>query len=155
MRHNKLRLYVHLIWSTWNRWPLITAKIERALYREMEQEAVRLNCKVLAVGGVDDHVHLLLEMPPTAALSDVVKQIKGASSLFVNDTLQPAQHFKWQGAYAAFTVSPPGMWITSSATFNAKKSIMPPAPPKNRWSRNKSEINQGSPLKWRAGEPDG
>lgn len=105
MRHNKLRLYVHLIWSTWNRWPLITAEIERAVYREMEQEAVRLNCKVLAVGGVDDHVHLLLEMPPTAALSDVVKQIKGASSLFVNDTLQPAQHFKWQGAYAAFTVS--------------------------------------------------
>jgi putative transposase len=105
MRHNKLRLYVHLIWSTWNRWPLITPEIERALYREIEREAMRLQCKVLALGGVENHVHLLLEMPAVMTLADVVKQIKGASSLFVNDTLHPEGHFKWQGNYAAFTVS--------------------------------------------------
>ena len=105
MRHNKLALYIHLIWSTWDRAPLITPDIERALYRAMEQEANRMNCKVLAMGGVEDHVHLLLEVPPTVALSDVVKQIKGASSLFVNDVLRPDHGFKWQAARGAFSVS--------------------------------------------------
>ena len=105
MRHNKLALYIHLVWSTWDRAPLITPDIERALYREMEQEANRMNCKVLAMGGIEDHVHLLLEMPPTVAVSDVVKQIKGASSLFVNDHLRPDHNFKWQAAYGAFSVS--------------------------------------------------
>ncbi len=42
---------------------------------------------------------------PLYGLAEIIKQIKGASSLFVNDTLQPAVHFKWQGGYSALTVS--------------------------------------------------
>lgn len=105
MRHNKLSLFYHLVWSTWDRAPLITPDIEKILYREIEHEVLLMKCKVLAIGGIEDHVHLLLEMPPTISVSQSVKQIKGASSLFVNDTLRPTHKFKWQASYAAFSVS--------------------------------------------------
>jgi REP element-mobilizing transposase RayT len=105
MRHNKLALYVHCVWSTWDRQPLIVPEIERSLHREMENEAKRKKCTVLAINGVEDHVHLVLEIPPTCAIAEIIKQIKGASSLFVNETLRPPVHFKWQGGYSAFTIS--------------------------------------------------
>ena len=71
----------------------------------MENEANRKKCIVLAINGIEDHVHLVLEIPPTWATAEIIKQIKGASSLFVNETLHPPVHFKWQGGYSAFTIS--------------------------------------------------
>ena len=75
MRHNKLALYVHFVWSTWDRQPLITPEIERSLHREMENEANRKRCIVLAINGIEDHVHLVLEIPPTCAIAEIIKQI--------------------------------------------------------------------------------
>ena len=105
MRHNKLALYVHFVWSTWDREPLISAEIERNLFRAMQSEAENLGCRVIAIGGVEDHVHLLLSFPPTIEISRLVKQIKGVSSLFANKTLALDGSFKWQASYAAITVS--------------------------------------------------
>lgn len=105
MRHNKLEIYLHLVWTTWERQPLITSDIERRLYRQLEGEARNCGCVVLSMGGIEDHVHLLVEMPPTICISNLVKQLKGVFSLFVNEELQPPSHFKWRGSYAAFTVS--------------------------------------------------
>ena len=105
MRHNKLSLFVHLIWSTWDRVPLINESIERRLYRMIQQQSEMHGCKILAIGGVADHVHLLLEFPTTIDLSTLVKNIKGPSSLFANDELGFGGSFKWQASYAAFSVS--------------------------------------------------
>jgi REP element-mobilizing transposase RayT len=105
MRRNKLTLYLHLVWATWDRLPLITEDIERRLYRNIESEAQKQGCTVLALNGTEDHVHLLVSFPTTITIADLVKQVKGVSSHFVNETLQPATQFKWQGSYGAFTVS--------------------------------------------------
>jgi REP element-mobilizing transposase RayT len=105
MRRNKLRLYLHLVWATWDRLPLITPEIERRLYRCIESEAQQQGCKVLALNGVADHVHLVVSFPATIAIADLVKQVKGVSSHFVNEVLAPPVQFKWQGSYGAFTVS--------------------------------------------------
>ncbi len=105
MRRNKLALYLHLVWATWDRLPLITADIERRLHRYIESEAQKQGCTVLALNGTEDHVHLLVSFPTTITIADLVKQVKGVSSHFVNETLQPASQFKWQGSYGAFTVS--------------------------------------------------
>ncbi len=64
-----------------------------------------IGCKVLAVNGTRDHVHLLVSMPPSISVSDVVHRIKGASSRFVNDKIRPDYYFKWQVKYGAFSVS--------------------------------------------------
>jgi REP element-mobilizing transposase RayT len=60
----------------------------------------------MALGGVADHVHLLIDLPATLAISDLLKHVKGTSSHLVTQHLQPGQFFKWQGAYAAFSVDP-------------------------------------------------
>jgi len=105
MRRNKLALFVHLVWATWDRLPLITPDIERRLYRNIESEAQKQGCTVLALNGTEDHVHLLVMIPPTITIADLLKQVKGVSSHFVNEILQPPTQFKWQGSYGAFTVS--------------------------------------------------
>ena len=105
MRRNRISVFVHFVWATWDRLPLITPEMEERLYRNIAASAVSLGCKVLAVNGVTNHVHVLLSLPSTVTIAGVVKKMKGASSHFVNDQLQPATGFKWQGHYGAFSVS--------------------------------------------------
>ncbi len=105
MRRNKLALYLHLVWATWDREPLITPEIERRVYRCIAHEALQMGCKVLAINGMPDHVHLVVKIPSTITVANLMKQVKGVSSHFVNEVLQPETHFKWQGYYGAFTVS--------------------------------------------------
>jgi putative transposase len=85
---------------------LIPPDVERRLWRVIQSEAESLGGEVSAVGGVGDHVHLLLSIPATLALSSVVKQVKGVSSLFANNELGFEGSFKWQSGYGAFSVSP-------------------------------------------------
>ncbi len=105
MRHNKLALFLHLVWSTWDRLPMISPEIERRIHRNIESEAVKMGCTVLAINGMPEHVHLFVSIPTTIAIAELVKQVKGVSSHFVNETIQPGDSFKWQGSYGAFTVS--------------------------------------------------
>jgi putative transposase len=105
MRRNKLALFLHLVWATWDRLPLITPDIERRLYRNIESEARKQGCTVLALNGTEDHVHLLVIFPATITIADLLKHVKGVSSRFINETLRPPAQFKWQGSYGAFTVS--------------------------------------------------
>jgi len=105
VRHNQLDLYIHFVWATWDRLPLITPAIERRLYRAMQAEALTHGCTVRALNGVEDHVHLFVTLPTTVTVAQLVKQVKGVSSHFVNQTLCPATRFKWQGGYGAFSVS--------------------------------------------------
>jgi REP element-mobilizing transposase RayT len=59
----------------------------------------------LLIGGVEDHVHLLLGLPPALALSNAVKLIKGGSSKWIKETFPELSRFGWQDGYAAFTAS--------------------------------------------------
>lgn len=105
MRRNKLALYLHVVWATWDRLLLIKPEIERRLLRNVESEARKLGCKVLAINCMEDHVHILLAIPTTISIAELVKQMKGVSSHFANDELELDYQFKWQGSYGAFTVS--------------------------------------------------
>ena len=98
MRHNSLDLYLHFVWSTWDREPFIIPSIERAVHRNIGSQARGMQCTILAINGTQDHVHVLLQYPTTITIADLVKQMKGVSSHFVNETLCPPFHFKWQGS---------------------------------------------------------
>jgi len=104
MRDAKVAVFVHLVWGTWDRLPLLTGEIERAVYRSFEAKCVELRATLVAVGGVEDHVHLLVQLPATLAVADLVKHLKGASSHLIAQRVRPGAFFKWQGAYAAFSV---------------------------------------------------
>ena len=105
MADNYLRLYVHFVWATWDRLPLIESAWESALYHEIHNKAHKLDAKVLALGGIENHLHLLLRLTANHSMAGLMKQIKGGSAFFVNERGLTANHFKWQGGYAALTVS--------------------------------------------------
>ena len=105
MRTPYTQLYLHCVWATWDRLPLITPKIERALYTAILAKCRQLKCEPLVIGGMPDHVHLLLRLHTTISTADLLKEIKGASSHLITHKITPREFFKWQGAYGAFTVS--------------------------------------------------
>jgi REP element-mobilizing transposase RayT len=105
MRAPYTQLYLHLVWSTWDRLPLITSDVEQRLYAAIVSKAEFVKCAVIAIGGDVDHVHLLVRFPTTIAVAELVKLVKGSSSHLMNHEIAPDREFKWQGAYGAFTIS--------------------------------------------------
>ena len=72
MRAPYTQLYVHLIWSTWDRLPLISTKIENKLYSTIAAKCLELKCEPLAIGGTEDHVHVLIRLHPPTAVAELV-----------------------------------------------------------------------------------
>ena len=105
MRSPFTQLYLHIVWATWDRLPLITPSIERAVYASIQSKCQELQCDLLAIGGVADHVHLLVRIPATITAAELAKEVKGASSHLITHQIAAGEFFKWQGAYGAFTVS--------------------------------------------------
>ena len=99
------QLHVHLVWATWGRCPLIIPEIEEALYACIQAECRALKADPICIGGIEDHIHLLVKIPTTVSIAQLVKQVKGASSHLATHRLNPADGFKWQAAYGAFSVS--------------------------------------------------
>ena len=104
MGHSKLEYYLHLVWSTSQREPLLVGDTEVLIYACIRAEAQRMNCAVLALGGLADHVHLVVEPPGMLAPSALAQQIKGASSRFANSK---GIAFRWQGGFSGFSLSRP------------------------------------------------
>jgi REP element-mobilizing transposase RayT len=104
MREPFTKLYVHLLWATWDRLPILSPELITIVDRAIRHECVELGVEVIAFGAVADHVHLLVRIPAKLSVAELVKQVKGATSHLLNQRLKIP--FKWQGAYGAFTVSP-------------------------------------------------
>lgn len=98
------RLYYHLVWTTIRRSPFIVAEIEPKLYAYMISKASELDVYVYAINGFRDHVHLLVAIPPKHAVAEVVKQLKGASSHYINHNFQLDYVFEWQRGYGALSL---------------------------------------------------
>ncbi len=99
-------LYVHLVWATWDRQPLLGDELRRRVYHAIGAKCQELGVQLLAIGGVEDHVHLLVCIPAALSVADLIRQVKGTSSHLATHQLAPGQFFKWQGAYGACSVSP-------------------------------------------------
>ena len=106
MRRNFTQLYVHLIWATWDRLPLLDLDVQESIYSVISYECRQMGCHVVSLGGINDHVHLLVGFPASVAIATLVKQIKGSSSHSMTHQIKPNSFFKWQGSYAALTVNP-------------------------------------------------
>ncbi len=102
-------MYIHCVWATWDRLPLVTADIKQQIYAVIINECKKMKCTAIAIGGIEDHVHLLAGFPTTITIASLAKQVKGSSSHCVNHVIRPNQFFKWQGSYGAFTVSHSGI----------------------------------------------
>ena len=98
------RLYFHLIWSTYQREPMLTEAVEQQVYGTILSKAKALGLVVHAIGGVEDHVHIVASIPPRYSIAECVRQIKGASSHYVNHQAGVPGSFRWQDDYGALTI---------------------------------------------------
>ena len=98
------RLHYHLIWATFERQPTLTGEREKVFYGVLYGKAKELDLKVHAAGNVDDHVHIVLSIPPRLSVADCVKQIKGASAFAINHMPNSDEQFKWQEGYGVLSI---------------------------------------------------
>ena len=105
MAHSLNKIYVHTVFRTKYKEPLITEEIEKNLYPFFKNQLVELGCYSIAINGIPDHVHLLFLLSPKKSISDVAKQLKGSSSHWINELKLTKQKFQWQTGYGCFSVS--------------------------------------------------
>ncbi|MEM8893064.1 MAG: IS200/IS605 family transposase [Bacteroidota bacterium] len=105
MSHSLSKIWIHAIWSTKNRERLITPHLETRIYEYLANQLIELGCKVNTINGMPDHIHCLFLLNQQKSVSEVMKQIKGSSSHFINQNDLIDSKFSWQTGYAAFSVS--------------------------------------------------
>lgn len=99
------KLYYHFVWGTKNRLCLIDSILEPQIYRAIVAKVKALEGFVHAIGGMDDHVHLAVSIPPKIAPAKFIGDVKGNSSHFVNYVIKPDFEFRWQDEYGVFSFS--------------------------------------------------
>jgi len=100
MSHTYATNFIHCIFSTKDRRPLITAERLPELLAFFGGVAKSESFELIIAGGTSDHVHLLFVLPATQSLAYAVQKLKGSSSRFMEG------RFSWQQGYGAFSVSP-------------------------------------------------
>ncbi|MGC4004323.1 MAG: IS200/IS605 family transposase [Pirellulales bacterium] len=105
MANTFTNLLYHVVFSTKTRLPLIDARFENELHDYMGGIIRNLGGVQIEIGGVADHIHLLMKCKPSMSLSDIVRDLKGGSAKWLNETHFELRKFGWQEGYAAFTVS--------------------------------------------------
>src|SRR5216684_4073629 len=94
--------YYHCVFSTKARRPLIPPDLRERLWPFLGGIARQNQMKAIEVGGMPDHVHILLSLPSTIPIAKALQLIKGGSSKWVHDTFSEHRLFNWQVKYGAF-----------------------------------------------------
>ena len=97
-------LHYHVVFSTKERRPVIKTEWRPRLHSYLGGTVRQMDGIAEIVGGVDDHVHILLSLRPVHCLADVMRDLKKDSTNWIKQNLE--RRFAWQEGYAAFTVSP-------------------------------------------------
>jgi REP-associated tyrosine transposase len=105
MSHSYICCLIHVVFSTAERRPLLHENVQRRLHAYIGGIARKNEMAALAVGGVADHVHVLLSLSRTVAVAKSVQLLKAGSSKWLKERCHELKGFAWQEGYAAFSVS--------------------------------------------------
>ena len=105
MANTYTQLHFQTVFAVQNRVSLISKAWREELYQYITGIVQKNGHKMLAVGGMPDHVHLLFGMRPTQSLSDLMQDVKGGSSEWINKKRFVEGRFSWQEGYGGFTYS--------------------------------------------------
>lgn len=97
--------YYHCVFSTKERRAQITSSLQERLWPFLGGIARQNNIRAIEIGGVADHVHMLVSLPSTLPIAKAMRLIKGGSSKWVHETFPEQRLFGWQVKYGAFSVS--------------------------------------------------
>jgi putative transposase len=105
MIHTYSNIYIHYIFATKNHAKIIRKEIQPRLWSYIGGIARNNKMRALQVGGITDHVHLILSIPPTITIAKAIQLIKGNTSKWINEEKIITGGFAWQEGYGAFSVS--------------------------------------------------
>lgn len=124
------QLYYHIVWATHARQALLTGDIESFIYETIRNKAVGLKARVYAIGGIEDHLHLIVSIPPSLAIARFVGQVKGISSAVFNKQQTATFQLRWQDDYSVFSFSGKQLerviqYVNSQKMHHADSTIIP------------------------------
>lgn len=105
MANTYTQIHIQAVFAVQNRESVIRKEWKDELYRYITGIIQNHNHKVLAINGMPDHIHILFGMRPTQSLSDLMQDIKGDSSKWINSKRFVDSKFSWQEGYGAFSYS--------------------------------------------------
>jgi REP element-mobilizing transposase RayT len=100
-----LSLLVHFTWSTAGREPWIESSMRGDLYSYIGGIMKNKDARLIAAGGMFDHIHLYASLPSTISIADFVVVVKSNSSRWIHEGFSQLRNFAWQEGYGAFSVS--------------------------------------------------
>ena len=105
MPQSLANIYIHLIFSTKDRFPFLTDEIRPALHSYFGQVGKTLECPIILVNSVEDHVHILHRLSRTVTIAKAVEEFKKSTSKWLKSQSPDLANFSWQGGYGAFSLS--------------------------------------------------
>jgi REP element-mobilizing transposase RayT len=105
MANTYTQIYIQAVFAVEGRQSLISKEHKIEIHKYMTTVIQNQKQKVMAINGMSDHVHILIGLSPDIALSDLVKEVKVASSNLINDKRWVRGHFRWQKGFGAFSCS--------------------------------------------------
>ena len=106
MSQSLVQNYMHIVFSTKYRQPLIHPPLEEELHAYLGGTCNKLDCQSIIVGGYTDHIHILCKLSKKIALIKLLEEVKSHSSKWIKTKGEGYENFYWQGGYGAFSVSP-------------------------------------------------
>lgn len=104
-----LKIWIHLVWATKSRLPILTIDIRQAIFKHIKENGKQKNIHVDFVNGHIDHVHALISLNADQTIAKVAQLLKGESSFWINRNNLCRQKFAWQDEYFAVSVSESGI----------------------------------------------
>jgi REP element-mobilizing transposase RayT len=105
MANTYTQIHIQVVFSVQDRDCIIRKSWNNELYRYITGIIQNHGHKVLAINGMPDHIHILFGMRPTQSLADLMQDIKGDSSKWINQNARVKGHFSWQEGYGGFSYS--------------------------------------------------
>ncbi|REJ75382.1 MAG: IS200/IS605 family transposase [Acidobacteria bacterium] len=99
------QIYIHVVFAVKGRRNLVDKSWREELYKYITGTVQNKRNKMISIGGIEDHIHMLIGLNPSQVLSDLVRDVKVSSTLFINKNRFVMRGFQWQEGYGAFTIS--------------------------------------------------
>jgi REP element-mobilizing transposase RayT len=105
MANTYTQIHIQAVFAVRNRYSLIHSKWKDELYKYIAGIIQNNGHKLLVINGMPDHIHILFGLRPAQSLSDLMQDIKGSSSKWINEKRLTLERFSWQEGYSAFSYS--------------------------------------------------
>ena len=122
MAHTLNQVWIHAVWTTKYREPIINEKIDKFLYKFIKNEFIKLKCFVEEINGTEDHIHVLFSLNRSLSISKIIHQVKGSSAHFFNNSNLLQIPFNWQTGYSVFSVSKKDLKFIKHYILNQKRN---------------------------------